>query len=113
MGELLVARKVMEFSLRDVRSDVETKETNLRSKFEPYAKARAATERDMKVARIENIRAKNHLKAVKKVLKQLSTKYVESKKAVRMLEETCKNATSNYREAERRHEEELHTIEHL
>jgi hypothetical protein len=101
--ELLVGRKVMEFSLRDTRMDVETKEKTLRSKFEPYAKGRAAAERDVKIARIENIRANTRVKAINKVLKQLVAKYIESKKSVENIGsnmyESNKNISSNTNEA--------------
>ena len=46
--------------------DIEVKEVGLRSKFEPYAKARASAERDVKVARIENVRAKTRSEPSKK-----------------------------------------------
>jgi outer membrane murein-binding lipoprotein Lpp len=111
--ELLVGRKATSISLRDTRMDVETKEKTLRSKFEPYAKGRAAAERDVKIARIENIRANTRVKAINKVLKQLVAKYIESKKALKTLEVTCMNQTKTYRQTQTKHEEELHTIEHL
>ena len=67
----------------------------------------------MKVARIENVRAKTRFKAIKKVLKELTAKYDSSVSAVKSLENTCRNQTMEYRKAQTKHEEELHTIEHL
>ena len=58
-----------------------------------HAARRAAAERDVKIARIENIRANTRVKAINKVLKQLVAKYIESKKALKTLEVTCMNQT--------------------
>lgn len=89
--ELLVSRKVMEFTLRDARQEIERKEKHLRQKFEPFTKARAKKERDMKLAKGDQVRSERRLVAVKHVHEKMVKRHEESQKMVSVLEKKMPN----------------------
>ena len=111
--ELLVGRKVLEMNLKDVRIEIEEREKHLRSKFLPYSQARAAAEKDVKIAKIDSIRSRRHANSVQTVADNLKGKYIASEDAVKTLEASCKKNIAAYKADEFGHEAHLHTIERL